>query len=420
MAEYEFNPQEMLEENLAKGYIGVRVRSAGALHDRELNLLGELGIETLRRTLASVIQDGVLEAGDGLRIETTGQANDIRMLSGTSLVDGHLVRATAIRYGQQSGAPPLVEPAIGETTSYVYFEVWQAEVDPESDRAQCYFGAEQVSDRRILAYRLVVSEEPLPALQEGRGYLLLANLRRRAGQPVIAPEDIADRRAFLPPLVEVNEKIAATSEAAAATARALDTRLNVTQTQVADLSGKMSLSDAAVRARLDSLTASLAAAAERVTALERSLVPSGIIVLWHGTDANLPIGWFLCDGQNGTPDLRERFVLGAGFSAAHTKGPGDAHSHSIPPLTINGRTDHGGEHRHKLPAQWYDRELAAGGFRGIDSGPVPFNPDQAEHLVRPDESGHSHSFTAVTGGAITRSASTLRPPWYALCYIMKS
>lgn len=42
-----------------------------------------------------------------------------------------------------------------------------------------------------------------------------------------------------------------------------------------------------------------------------SVVPSGVIVMWSGTIANIPSGWHLCDGTNGTPDLRNFFVVGA-------------------------------------------------------------------------------------------------------------
>jgi hypothetical protein len=40
-------------------------------------------------------------------------------------------------------------------------------------------------------------------------------------------------------------------------------------------------------------------------------VPSGVIVMWSGTVATIPTGWFLCDGENDTPDLRDRFIVGA-------------------------------------------------------------------------------------------------------------
>jgi hypothetical protein len=62
-------------------------------------------------------------------------------------------------------------------------------------------------------------------------------------------------------------------------------------------------------------------------------IPAGIIVMWGGLIANIPNGWLLCDGQNGTPDLRDRFIKGAngnpgatGGAATHTH---DAHSNHV-------------------------------------------------------------------------------------------
>lgn len=40
-------------------------------------------------------------------------------------------------------------------------------------------------------------------------------------------------------------------------------------------------------------------------------VPSGVILMWSGSIASIPSGWQLCDGTNGTPDLRDKFVVGA-------------------------------------------------------------------------------------------------------------
>ena len=39
-------------------------------------------------------------------------------------------------------------------------------------------------------------------------------------------------------------------------------------------------------------------------------IPSGVIVMWSGSIDSIPEGWALCDGNNGTPDLRDRFILG--------------------------------------------------------------------------------------------------------------
>ena len=47
------------------------------------------------------------------------------------------------------------------------------------------------------------------------------------------------------------------------------------------------------------------------TAFVRDIIPTGVIVMWSGTVATIPSGWLLCDGSNSTPDLRDKFVIGA-------------------------------------------------------------------------------------------------------------
>ena len=45
-------------------------------------------------------------------------------------------------------------------------------------------------------------------------------------------------------------------------------------------------------------------------------IPSGGIILWSGSTGSVPSGWYLCDGTNGTPDLRNSFIVGAGNTYA--------------------------------------------------------------------------------------------------------
>lgn len=55
----------------------------------------------------------------------------------------------------------------------------------------------------------------------------------------------------------------------------------------------------------------------------------GMIVMWSGAIVDIPDGWVLCDGDNGTPDLRNRFVLGAGDTyAVDDTGGADSHTHT--------------------------------------------------------------------------------------------
>jgi len=68
--------------------------------------------------------------------------------------------------------------------------------------------------------------------------------------------------------------------------------------------------------------------------------PRGLILLWHGAIVDIPSGFKLCDGNNGTPDLRDKFVIGAGstYNPADTGGTlththaftGDGHTHTFP------------------------------------------------------------------------------------------
>jgi len=52
------------------------------------------------------------------------------------------------------------------------------------------------------------------------------------------------------------------------------------------------------------------------TSASTNPVPSGSIIMWSGSIGSIPVGYYLCNGSNGTPDLRDRFVIGAGNSYA--------------------------------------------------------------------------------------------------------
>ena len=109
---------------------------------------------------------------------------------------------------------------------------------------------------------------------------------------------------------------------------------------------------------------------------------SGYIIMWSGAIADIPPGWVLCDGNNGTPDLRNRFVIAAGDTyAVDETGGSDTHAHDF---TADG-------HRHELPA---GSNIASGPHLGAES-------DQA----------------FVTG---TTDAANGLPPYYALAYVMKT
>ena len=122
-------------------------------------------------------------------------------------------------------------------------------------------------------------------------------------------------------------------------------------------------------------------------------VPIGCIVLWSGSSSNIPSGWHLCDGQHGTPDLRDRFVVGAGN--AYT--PGATGGNAQVTLT-----------KEQLPAHThtYDKLSA------ITKTVVPAG-GSIEVLYDPN------NVTSSTGSTGSGAPVDILPPYYALCYIMR-
>jgi len=70
------------------------------------------------------------------------------------------------------------------------------------------------------------------------------------------------------------------------------------------------------------------------------MIPTGIITIWSGAIVDIPVGWQLCNGDNGSPDLRDQFIVGAGTTYNPNDSGGntqhlhsftsDLHSHDIP------------------------------------------------------------------------------------------
>jgi microcystin-dependent protein len=140
------------------------------------------------------------------------------------------------------------------------------------------------------------------------------------------------------------------------------------------------------------------------TAFVRDIIPTGVIVMWSGSVASIPTGWVLCDGNNSTPDLRNRFIVGAGstYSVAGTGGSADAivvsHTHTA--------TDAG--HTHTGVAKVQQTFGYGGG--GSVYGAV-FQSNQTS------DSGTANISVSTTGSSGTNANL---PPYYALAYIMKS
>lgn len=148
-------------------------------------------------------------------------------------------------------------------------------------------------------------------------------------------------------------------------------------------------------------------------------VPSGVILLWSGSIASIPTGWVLCDGANGTPNLRNRFVVGAGstYSVGATGGSADAtlpaHTHSV--------SDPG--HGHGVNDPGHSHSINYSPAINLDTGGIGA-------LVLIGSTNTSASTTGIsiqgagTGISLASSGSSATnanlPPYYSLAYIMKS
>lgn len=143
------------------------------------------------------------------------------------------------------------------------------------------------------------------------------------------------------------------------------------------------------------------------TAFVQATLPSGVIVMWSGSIASIPSGWYLCNGSNGTPDLRDRFVVGAGSTYAVAATGGSANATLVSHTHTANVTDPG--HTHTAPGKF---QLIGGGgsFDWTTDGPTTTNTTNSNTT--------GISVTNSTEGSSATNANL--PPYYALAYIMKA
>lgn len=168
-------------------------------------------------------------------------------------------------------------------------------------------------------------------------------------------------------------------------------------------------------------------------------VPIGAIILWSGAVESIPVGWALCDGNNSTPDLRDRFVVGAGNSyAPGSTGGSNTHTHAAT-TPLSGGHDHGlivnyheltiaemPAHTHRAFGSRYGDNHAPGAdpalFSSSGDSTFPAVTSYPESTVTGSGNGHGHGLTVGSNGAHTHTVNVTsadsRPLYYALCYIM--
>jgi hypothetical protein len=161
-------------------------------------------------------------------------------------------------------------------------------------------------------------------------------------------------------------------------------------------------------------------------------VPSGAILLWSGSLSAIPSGWALCDGTNNTPDLRNRFVLGAGdtYAVDATGGSADAvvvsHDHGVNATSVSTSNvnDPGHSHKYALgeyatPGNYdYGQNQNHENYQHEDSGPRGFQCDTNIAYTNITVTTTTATTVDVIPTGETGVGKNL-PPYYALAYIMK-
>lgn len=147
------------------------------------------------------------------------------------------------------------------------------------------------------------------------------------------------------------------------------------------------------------------------TQFVHQVLPYGAIIMWYGAATAIPLGWTLCNGSNNTPDLRDKFVIGAGstYAVAATGGTANAvvvsHTHGV---TEPDQGANGSGHNHAIDL--------FGGTTGVASKIAGIGDSNGALYTGYTQYGE----TGITIDSAGESGTGKNlPPYFALCFIMK-
>ena len=140
-------------------------------------------------------------------------------------------------------------------------------------------------------------------------------------------------------------------------------------------------------------------------------IPAGLISMWSGSIGSIPSGWYLCDGSNGTPNLTDRFIIGAGSTYA-VNGTGGASSVTL--VTAN------------MPAHTHTATVTDPGHTHQQTGNGQISPGGGSQITLGAIPSGTNTQSATTGISVTNSSTgsgtsfSVLNPYYALAFIQKS
>jgi hypothetical protein len=145
-----------------------------------------------------------------------------------------------------------------------------------------------------------------------------------------------------------------------------------------------------------------------------AILPVGAVVPWAGSESEIPTGWAICDGNNTTPDLRDRFVIGAGSTYTLGQTCGVSSKSVASGISLQGATVPLAAHTHTL----YDTTMSTS---NAGKGPGGyyyklFTPTTSSRTTGSTGSNQAHTHDGVV---VSSAEWTDIHNWYCLIYIMK-
>jgi hypothetical protein len=141
------------------------------------------------------------------------------------------------------------------------------------------------------------------------------------------------------------------------------------------------------------------------------LIPPGGIIAWSGSEASIPSGWFLCNGSNSTPDLRSRFIVGAGTGSAYAVGGTGGSADSVVVTHTHTVSDPGHAHTMtEVPTTFRVQD-------GVIDG--SYSAGHADRTYTTRDTNTNTTGITIQSQGVSGTGANL-PPYYALCFIMKA
>jgi microcystin-dependent protein len=181
----------------------------------------------------------------------------------------------------------------------------------------------------------------------------------------------------------------------------------------------------------------LSATTIQVGLVTNSFVPAGTIGMWGNAD--VPTGWVLCDGNNGTPNLNGKFIVGAGTGSAYSVedeggnsgGAAAFDASNMPAHTHSGTTgNQSANHKHNYtdPGHYHRQKASDDAFHFDNTeaqssnyyGQLGFNTYGSSHGLSAGNQSANHTHSITTGSAGGNTLVTMLPAYRKVRFIMKT